>query len=307
MPAELAGVTLSGIETIKKGQVSYVVGCCMKDSPPAIHSVDVWGLDAFCRLPRAKSFVMVYLFLALTMVLAIVPLFQKVSDFTMTLLSVAPCFLAIFFLWFEGVDLKNWFHRTFSWSADKTAFFVGFTIVVLPILVAAAFHWYVIGFWPELTALPFSGHLFGLFLHCLMNAFIEDIAWRAYLLPRALKLYPGIKILLLLAVLWAFWHFPFHMVLGLMGPEHILQQLIFYPAMFFCFLLVYSLSEGSLWPLVLTHALYNTLCTIFTRHFADIVRVSDSWIFYEARFVLIVSLSFAAMLLFRGGSNFFSE
>jgi len=289
-----------------KNQID-VAGCCMKDFLPVSHSADVWGLDSFCRLPREKSFALIYLFLASTMVLAIVPLFQEVDDFTMTLLAAAPCFLAIFCLWLEGSDLKTWFHRAFSWPADKTAFFVGFTIVILPILAAAAFHWYVTGFWPELTTLPFSGHIFGIFLYCLVNAFIEDIAWRAYLLPRALKLYPGSKILLLLAVLWAFWHFPFHMVLGLMRPEDILQQLIFYPAMFFCFLLVYSLSEGSLWPLVLTHALYNTLCTIFTRHLADIARVSDSWIFYEARFVLIVSLSFAAMLLRRGGSHFFSE
>ncbi|HQB84285.1 MAG TPA: CPBP family intramembrane metalloprotease [Candidatus Rifleibacterium sp.] len=274
---------------------------------PLPDSADVWGLDAFCRLPRAKSFVLVYLFLALTMVLAIVPLFRKISDFTMTLLASAPCILAIFFLQLEGSDLKNWFQRTFSWPAGKTAFFAGFAVVVLPILAAAAFHWYVTGFFPRLTALPFSGHIFGLFLYYLVNAFVEDIAWRAYLLPRALKLYPGMKTLLMLAVFWAFWHFPFHIVLGLMVPEDIPQQLIVYPAMFFSFLLVYSLSEGSLWPLTLAHALHNTFCTVFNRHFADIARVSDGWIFHDARFVLIVSLSFAAMLFRRGGSHFFSE
>ncbi len=279
----------------------------MKNSPAASHSADVWGIAAFCRLSRARSFSLVYLFLALVMVLAIVPLFRKVGDFAMTLLADAPCIIAIFLLWLEGSDLKKWFYRSFSWPAERNGLLLGLTIVVLPVAGAAVFHRYATGFWPELTTLPFSGHLFGLFIYYLVGAFIEDIAWRSYLLPRVLVLYPGVKTLCILAIFWTFWHFPFHLALGLMGPEHFLEKLIVYPAIFFCFLLIYSLSEGSLWPLALSHALHNTFCTIIERHFVYTARVSDGWIFYDARFVLIVSLTFAAMLFRKGGSRFFSE
>jgi membrane protease YdiL (CAAX protease family) len=76
-----------------------------------------------------------------------------------------------------------------------------------------------------------------------------------------LYLYPRFATLVILGFLWGWWHVPYHLALGITGQGDLLQYFLSLPFVFVAFYLIYSLSEGSLWPLIFTHAAYNTVAT----------------------------------------------
>lgn len=242
-----------------------------------------WGIEHFKQMPRTKAFGRVFSFLIIVLAVASLPLFFFCSEFALTVLARADFFIAILFLKLEGACVKTWFINRFSWPSNNKAFFLGIGFVIIPTIAAASFHWLLFGQFPQIKEVPFSGYVFGCFLVNITHVTFEDVSWRGFLLPRALCLFPGMITLVVLGFLWGWWHMPFHLYLNLMGPEHIIPRIPFFICIFLAFSIVWSISEGSLFPLIFTHALYNTVGFFTSDNILFVEGCSDVWFFTQVK------------------------
>jgi len=83
---------------------------------------------------------------------------------------------------------------------------------------------------------------------------LEEPGWRGFLLPRLQKLYSPLRSSLILAILWAFWHWPF-----LQGglPGIVVYLLLVVAPLAILFTAVYNWTRGSLLVVILLHASVN--------------------------------------------------
>ncbi len=106
-----------------------------------------------------------------------------------------------------------------------------------------------------LTILGFS------FLSAVL-AFGEEIAWRGYLQGKLVAKNGTFKGILLVGIIWGFWHLPYNLA-GYNYPENpILGAFLLFPltTVFASFFLGWlTLNSKSVWPAVLGHAFVNTI------------------------------------------------
>jgi len=126
----------------------------------------------------------------------------------------------------------------------------------------------IFGDWPDLSLLgqpeylPYIGPFGVLGLWLLTYGLCEETGWRGYALPHLQRDRPAASASLLLAILWACWHFPAffyrdtYVEMGILGFPIFLVSLIF-AAMVFTWL--YNSTGGSLLLVILFHAVFNWL------------------------------------------------
>ncbi len=259
---------------------------------PAIQNADdQWGVAGFRKLPRAEAFARVFLFIVVVLAASFSSSAFKGQDFVLGILTKLDFLLAITLLYAEGVYLKEWFIKRFTWPESNKALIIGMFLPVLSLIAAAIGHYLLVGQLPIIERLPFSGHIFGYFLINLFLAFFEDISWRAFLLPRALHLLPGFGAVVGTGIMWGIWHIPFHTTLGLIAPDRVVAPVIYYTCVFVLYYFVWRLSAGSVLPLTISHAFYNTLVNFTIGHTLDLEGKSDTWLFY---YCLIIALGISS-------------
>ncbi len=257
-----------------------------------------WGIESFKELPRTNAFVRVFFFLATVFAISFLAMVFKCKDFTLNIITKLDCFLAILFLYSEGVDIKQWLKARFTLPKSKRAIVVGFFLTIVPTITAMLAHYMLLGQFPIIEKIPFSGHVFGYFLMSLFVVVFEDISWRGFLMPRVLYLRPYIISVVTIGFLWGAWHIPFHLTLGIIVPDQIFTQILYYTCVFLLYYAVWTLSEGSLIPIVITHAFYNTLGHFTVENIQFLEGCSDGWIFFYFQTIsLSVLVGITTMLL----------
>lgn len=91
-------------------------------------------------------------------------------------------------------------------------------------------------------------------------AFGEELAWRGYLQAKLIRSFGSLKGIVILGLLWGFWHLPFNLN-GYNYPETpVLGALLFFPltTIFVSFFLAWlTLKAKSFWPAVVAHSSHN--------------------------------------------------
>ncbi len=265
---------------------------------------DLWGVVNFKKLPRAIAFARVFLFIAVALAISYFSMVSNSQNFALDILTKLDCLLAIILLYSEGVHVKQWLLDRFTWPKNKKAFFVGFFLTILPVIAASVGHRLFFGQFPTMEKLPFSGHIFGYFLMNLFLVTFEDISWRAFLIPRVLHLLPFFGSIVGIGVLWGVWHIPFHLTLNLITPDQIVTQIAYYTCVYTLYYIVWRLSEGSLLPLTITHAFYNTIGHFTTENIFFLEGSSDAWVFYYFQLValgILVSITAISLTSLKSG------
>ncbi|MEA5515386.1 type II CAAX endopeptidase family protein [Nodularia sp. UHCC 0506] len=99
---------------------------------------------------------------------------------------------------------------------------------------------------------------------CLTGIFTigEELGWRGYLQNKMIQVFGLIPGVVILGLVWGYWHLPI-ILMGYNFPEYpILGALIFMPLTTIGFSLIFAwltLSSKSIWPAVLGHGAINTL------------------------------------------------
>jgi uncharacterized protein len=122
----------------------------------------------------------------------------------------------------------------------------------------------------------------------------EELGWRGFALPRLQARQPALSASLLLGVLWGLWHLPLRIAFGLPLTAAGLVQFIFFLLMITAeavlFTWVYNNTKGSLFLMVLLHAVGNiALGTII----APGTLLGNNWI----GFILYVILLWVAVTI----------
>ncbi len=260
---------------------------------------DIWGVASFKKLPRASAFARVFLFLTASLAISYFSVAFKGQNFALDILTKLDCLLAVLLLYTEGTHVKHWFIKRFTWPANNRALIVGLFLTTMSITAAAMGHYLVAGQLPVIEDLPFSGHIFGYFLINLFLASFEDISWRAFLLPRVLHLIPCFGSILGIGALWGIWHIGFYLTLDLVTPNYVVTPVIYYTFAYIPYYIVWRLSAGSMLPLTITHAFYNTVVHFTTERILFLEGKSDIWLFYHCQIIALGILSCAAAFIIK--------
>jgi membrane protease YdiL (CAAX protease family) len=115
---------------------------------------------------------------------------------------------------------------------------------------------------PDLTTSPFGGPV-SLVLTLLFLALGEELGWRGFLLPRLSQVLPLKAALPLSGLIWALWHYGFFFWAGYhAGDDNLALDLLLFTLTVVCLGVVIGwvrLAGGSLWPVVLLHAMSNVV------------------------------------------------
>lgn len=169
----------------------------------------------------------------------------------------------------EGrTGIRNLLSRVFKWRVEFRYYVFA---VLAPIGLFALAYWgnrVVVGDWSDLSLLgmvdylpPFSP-LGVLGLWFLTYGFGEETGWRGFALPHLQKNRSAANATLILALLWATWHFPAfffrdtYVELGILGFPTFAIMMIF-TTMVFTWL--YNSTRGSIWIVIVFHAFFNWL------------------------------------------------
>lgn len=169
----------------------------------------------------------------------------------------------------EGrAGIRDLFGRIFKWRVPFR--YYGFALLVPAALFVLAFlvNRAISGTWSDLSLLgqpdylPYLGPLGLLGLWLLTYGLGEETGWRGFALPHLQKNRSAASATLILALLWATWHLPAfffrdtYVELGILGFPMFAFMMIF-TTMVFTWL--YNGSGGSVWIVILFHAVFNWL------------------------------------------------
>src|SRR5574341_1016863 len=164
--------------------------------------------------------------------------------------------------------LRKLIARIFKWRVDIR--YYAFVILVPAGLFAFAclLNRLIAGHWPNLTLLgevdylPYLTPLGALGVWFITFGLGEETGWRGYALPHLQKTRSATGATLILGILWAGWHLPMffyrdtYIQMGIMGFPMLALSLLC-AAMIFTWL--YNSTHGSLWIVILFHAVFNWL------------------------------------------------
>jgi len=167
-----------------------------------------------------------------------------------------------------GVGVCDLFRRVFKWRVEFR--YYAFAVLVPIGLFALAYlsNFIVTGAWSDLKLLgeadylPPLGPLGVLGLWFLTYGFGEETGWRGFALPHLQKNRSAASATLILALLWAGWHFPAfffrdtYVDLGVLGFPLFAFMMVF-TTMVFTWL--YNSTSGSIWIVIVFHAFFNWL------------------------------------------------
>ncbi len=167
-----------------------------------------------------------------------------------------------------GTGVRDLFRRVFKFRAEFR--YYAFAVLVPIGLFALAYlaNFVVTGSWSDLGLLGAADYLpplsplgvLGLWF--LTYGFGEETGWRGFALPHLQKNRSAANATLILALLWAFWHFPAfffrdtYVDLGVLGFPIFAFMMIF-TTMVFTWL--YNSTSGSVWIVIVFHAFFNWL------------------------------------------------
>jgi membrane protease YdiL (CAAX protease family) len=164
--------------------------------------------------------------------------------------------------------LRNLLGRILKWRVELRYYaFVVLAPVALFVL-ATLVNRAISGAWPDLSLLgqvdylPYLGPLGVLGLWLLTYGLGEETGWRGFALPHLQRTRSAASATLILAILWACWHLPAfffrdtYVEMGLLGFPMFAFMMIF-STMVFTWL--YNSTQGSIFIVVLFHAVFNWL------------------------------------------------
>jgi membrane protease YdiL (CAAX protease family) len=167
-----------------------------------------------------------------------------------------------------GAGVRDLFRRVFKFRVEFR--YYAFAVLVPIGLFALAYlaNFVVTGSWSDLGLLgnadylPYLGPLGVLGLWFLTYGLGEETGWRGFALPHLQKKHSATSATLILALLWAFWHFPAfffrdtYVELGVLGFPMFAFMMLF-TTMVFTWL--YNSTSGSVWIVIVFHAMFNWL------------------------------------------------
>jgi membrane protease YdiL (CAAX protease family) len=176
--------------------------------------------------------------------------------------------LILTFLSDGGLGLRSLVGRIFKWRVDVRYYVFAILVPVGLFAFACLLNRMITGSWPHLALLgevdylPYLTPLGALGLWLITFGLGEETGWRGYALPHLQKTRSAAAATLILGLLWACWHLPMffyrdtYMQMGVMGfPVFALSLLC--AAMIFTWL--YNSTKGSVWIVILFHAVFNWL------------------------------------------------
>ncbi len=166
------------------------------------------------------------------------------------------------------LGLRNLILRIFKWRFDVRYYAFVILVPVALFAIACMLNRISTGNWPNLTLLgeadylPYLTPLGALGLWLITFGFGEETGWRGFALPHLQKTHSAAVATLIIGILWACWHLPMffyrdtYINMGIIGFPIIALSLLF-AAMIFTWL--YNSTNGSLWIVILFHAVFNWL------------------------------------------------
>lgn len=125
----------------------------------------------------------------------------------------------------------------------------------------------------------------------------EEIGWRGFVQSQAIERYGSIAGVLLLGVVWGFWHAPVALRGHNLSANFWAEAFVLYPYMCICYsfpLAFLTLQSGSIWPAVLFHSANNALGSISVRF---VEKKSPKWeILGSMATATVVLMPFAFLL-----------
>jgi membrane protease YdiL (CAAX protease family) len=184
--------------------------------------------------------------------------------------SLGPLTAALLmtFLTEGSLGLRNLIARVFKWRVDPCYYAFAILVPVGLFAFAAILNRIITGNWPHLALLgevdylPFLTPLGALGIWLITFGLGEETGWRGYALPHLQKTRSATTATLILGLLWACWHLPMffyrdtYIQMGIMGFPMLALSLLF-AAMIFTWL--YNSTGGSLWIVIVFHAVFNWL------------------------------------------------
>ena len=164
--------------------------------------------------------------------------------------------------------LGNLVARIFKWRVDIRYHAFAILVPVGLFAFGCILNRIITGAWPnlrllgEVDYLPYLAPLGALGLWLATFGLGEETGWRGFALPHLQKTRSATVSTLILGILWACWHLPMffyrdtYMKMGIMGFPMLALSLIF-AAMIFTWL--YNSTNGSLWIVIIFHAVFNWL------------------------------------------------
>lgn len=158
--------------------------------------------------------------------------------------------------------------RIFKWRVDVRYYVFAILVPVGMFTLACLLNRILTGSWPDLTLLgevdylPYLTPLGALGIWLITFGLGEETGWRGYALPHLQKTRSATTSTLILGILWAGWHLPMffyrdtYIQMGIMAFPMLAISLLF-AAMIFTWL--YNSTNGSLWIVILFHAVFNWL------------------------------------------------
>lgn len=167
-----------------------------------------------------------------------------------------------------GAGVRDLFSRVFKFRVEFRYYAFAVLTPVGLFVMAYLANYIVAGAWPDLGLLgeadylPPLGPLGALGVWSLTYGFGEETGWRGFALPHLQKNRSAASATLILALLWATWHFPAfffrdtYVELGALGFPAFAFMMIF-TTMVITWL--YNSTGGSVWIVIVFHAMFNWL------------------------------------------------
>lgn len=169
----------------------------------------------------------------------------------------------------EGrAGIRNLIGRVFKWRVEFRYYAFAVLVPIGLFVLAFLLDRLVTGGWSDLSLLgkadylPYLGPLGVLGLWLLTYGLGEETGWRGFALPHLQRNLSAASATLILALLWATWHFPAfffrdtYVDLGLIGFPMFAFMMIF-STMVFTWL--YNSTQGSVFIVIVFHAVFNWL------------------------------------------------
>ncbi len=176
--------------------------------------------------------------------------------------------LIVTFLTEGNAGLRSLMARIFRWRLDIRFYIFAIFVPAGMFMLACILNRAFVGNWPRLTLLgevdylPYLTPLGALGIWLFTFGLGEETGWRGYALPHLQKTRSAASATLILGILWAGWHLPMffyrdtYIQMGIMGFPMLALSLLF-AAMIFTWL--YNSTNGSLWIVIIFHAVFNWL------------------------------------------------